>query len=59
MATNLSIEDLIKRMQEFDPSDRYHTADSHYDDYAEPGYYAAIDRCIRLLKGEINDWRDK
>jgi hypothetical protein len=53
MTTKLSIEELIARMDEFDPSDRYH--DRSLD---AVGYYAAIDRCISLLKGEINSWTD-
>lgn len=45
-------EHLVAAMTEFDPSDAYHASDVQ-----EPGYYAAIDRCIRLVKGEIKDWR--
>lgn len=43
---------LVTAMAEFDASDKYHAADAQ-----EPGYYAAIDRCIRLVKGEITDWQ--
>lgn len=48
--------ELISRMQEFDFSDDYHKED--------PGpegtgfYYAAIDRCIALLRGDISVWTD-
>ena len=44
---------MIARMQEFDPSDDYHRDDIH-----APGYHAAIDRCIRLIRGEIESWTD-
>lgn len=44
---------LIDRIAEFDPSDEYHGG-YHYDDRS---YYAAIDRCVRLINGSLTDWR--
>lgn len=46
-------ERLVKALQEFDPSDDYHSGARE-----EPGYYAAIDRAIRLVRGEIATWTD-
>lgn len=44
---------LADRVAEFDPSDAYH-CDPDLDARA---YYAAIDRVLRLLRGEITDWK--
>lgn len=51
---------LIEKLHEFDASDRYHDQDHFPEgdnelDFAR-GYYAAIDRAIALLRGEITDW---
>lgn len=50
-------EELISLIAEFDPSDNYHDKDRAYDDFSA-GYYAALERVDRLLKGEIKNWRD-
>lgn len=47
---------LIDRMQEFDPDDDYHGG---VEGDPTPGYYAAIDRCIALLRGDITVWTDR
>jgi hypothetical protein len=48
-------QEIINRILEFDISDDYHP------DFHDPvdAYYAAIDRVIAFLNGEINSWRDK
>ena len=50
----LEVDRLVKALQEFDPSDDYHRGDTH-----TPGYYAAIDRAIKLVRGEIHGWTDR
>lgn len=51
---------LIEKLHEFDPSDNYHEQDHFPEDDNEldfaRGYYAAINRVIALLRGEIEDW---
>ena len=44
---------LLTLVIEFDASDDYHRNDAE-----EPGYYAALGRVQRLLRGEIRDWLD-
>lgn len=44
---------LIRVLQEFDASDDYHK-----DDPVVPGYYAALNRAISLLRGDIHKWTD-
>lgn len=44
---------LVTALLEFDASDDYHRNDVY-----EPGYYAAIDRAVRLIRGEISTWTD-
>ena len=46
------MDEFIERILEFDPSDEYHAGDP-----GEPGFYSAIDRVVRLLQGEIEDWQ--
>jgi hypothetical protein len=46
---------LIDRIAEFDPSDEYHGG----HDYDDRSYYAAIDRCVRLINGSLTDWRTR
>lgn len=48
-------EELVKRLEELDPSDDYHNGEIK----DEAAYYAAVDRCIKIVKGELKDWRDK
>jgi len=47
--------ELADRLREMDPSDDYHDGAS-LDDRS---YYAAIDRAVRLVKGEISDWQER
>ena len=50
-------EELVKRLEELDPSDDYHAGEvTPLDAHA---YYAAIDRAIRFIKGELTDWTDQ
>ena len=47
---------LVKRLEELDPSDDYHAGevtplDAH-------SYYAAIDRAVKIVTGELADWTD-
>lgn len=48
-------DDLANALTEFDPSDDYHSGDGELDDRS---YYAAIDRAVRLIRGEITGWTD-
>ncbi len=43
---------LTDAMLEFDPSDDYHASDLD-----ARSYYAAVERCVRLVSGEIKDWQ--
>jgi hypothetical protein len=47
-------DEIVQKLNELDPSDAYH-ADETLD--AE-SYYAALDRCILIVKGELKDWQD-
>lgn len=44
---------LTSKVIEFDPTDEYHRG----EELDAKSYYAAIDRVIALLKGEITDWQ--
>jgi hypothetical protein len=44
---------LAERVLEFDASDDYHRGD-----ISEPGYYAALNRAVSLIQGEIATWTD-
>lgn len=45
---------ILEEMSRFNPNDAYHAGVKLDDDT----YYAAMDRCIDLVKGKINNWTD-
>lgn len=51
----MTLDDAAAEIVQFDPSDAYHENEGDIDEHS---YYAAIDRCIALLKGKIADWTD-
>lgn len=49
-----ALEDAAERIVEFHWADSYHA-----DEVLAPGYYSAIERACLLLRGQINNWRDR
>lgn len=53
-------DEIVAKIQELDPSDDYHNIDREAGGPVDArGYYAALDRCIRIVYGELSDWKDK
>jgi hypothetical protein len=52
---SITREELADRLLELDPSDDYHQGA-----WLDPSsYYAAIDRAVRIVTGELTDWTDR
>lgn len=46
-------DELVKRLEELDPSDDYHFHEPSLDAHS---YYAAIDRAVKIVSGELINW---
>lgn len=64
MEKMLVSQHIIDRIESFYPNDKYHGFPLDDREMRNPnvytaGYEAAIDRVIKLLKGDITDWKDR